>query len=169
MNDLLKTSLWKQFGAAIETLDAAIDACPDHLWDAVIWADEEDPRYGQFWFLAFHTVKWLNLYLDATPSDDYVVPPPFLHGRLPDQPYAKADVRAFLQVSREKCKATIEALTDESAYRECVYEWMQPTFIELLMYSMRHTQEHAGQLNYFLGEHGIGGLDWISYVGQYAD
>jgi hypothetical protein len=30
------------------------------------------------------------------------------------------------------------------------------------LYSMRHVQEHAAQLNLMLGENGVTGMDWIA-------
>ena len=38
---------------------------------------------------------------------------------------------------------------------------MEPTFVELQLYSMRHVQEHAAQLNLVLGQHGVTGQDWV--------
>ena len=37
------------------------------------------------------------------------------------------------------------------------------SFFELLLYTMRHVQEHAAQLSLFLGQHGIPDetLDWV--------
>ena len=37
------------------------------------------------------------------------------------------------------------------------------SFLELLLYTMRHVPEHAAQLSLFLGQHGIPdeALDWI--------
>ncbi len=55
-----------------------------------------------------------------------------------------------------------EALTDEQAYRICTFDWMEPTFLELQIYSLRHIQEHAAQLNLVLGEHGVTGQDWVA-------
>ena len=49
---MLRTSLWKQFGASIDMLDDALTLCPDRLWTATLWDDPEDARYGQFWFVA---------------------------------------------------------------------------------------------------------------------
>jgi hypothetical protein len=51
-----KTSVWQQYGAAIDMLEDAIRLCPDHLWIAVVWDDTEDVRYGQFWFVAYHSL-----------------------------------------------------------------------------------------------------------------
>ena len=39
MDPNLKTSLWSQYGAAIDTLDDAIGLCPDPLWSAVVWPE----------------------------------------------------------------------------------------------------------------------------------
>jgi hypothetical protein len=161
MDTTLKTSIWRQFGASIDTLDDAISACPDQLWTAVVWEDSEDARYGQFWFVAYHTLFWLDLYLTGS-SEGFTPPPPFIRGKLPEKPYTKDDVCAYLKQCRQKCKATIEALTDEKARQICTFEWMQPTFVELQLYCMRHVQEHAAHLSYFLGQNGISGLDWIA-------
>ena len=145
MDTNLKTSLWLQFGAAIDTLDDAIGLCPEHLWTAVVWPDEEDARYGHFWFIAYHTLFWLDLYLTGS-SDGFLPPAPFIRGALPDQPYTQDQVRAYLAHCREKCRATIEDLTAERAQQRCPFPWMEPTFLELQLYCMRHVMEHAGQL-----------------------
>ena len=161
MDTYLKTSIWQQFGAAIDTLDDAINLCPDHLWTVVMWKDTEDARYGQFWFIAYHTLFWLDLFLTGS-SDGFVPPPPFIRGKLPEKPYTKDQVQSYLNQCRSKCQATIEALTDEKARQICTFEWMEPTFLELQLYSMRHIQEHAAQLNLVLGQHDITGMDWIA-------
>ncbi|MCA9867099.1 MAG: DinB family protein [Anaerolineae bacterium] len=161
MDTNLKTSLWQQFGAAIDTLNDAINLCPDHLWTAVVWPDEEDARYGQFWFIAYHTLFWLDLFLTGS-SEGFAPPAPFIRGALPDHPYTQDEVRAYLVQCRAKCRATIEGLTDERARQRCPFRWMEPTFLELQFYCMRHVMEHAGQLGYFLGQQGVAGIDWVS-------
>jgi len=160
MDTTLKTCIWQQFGAAIDTLDDAIRLCPDRLWTAVLWDDSEDARYGQFWFVVYHTVFWLDLFLTGS-SEGFAPPSPFIRGALPEKPYTKEEVRAYLTQCRQKSKAAIDALTDEKAYQICTFQWMEPTFLELQLYSMRHVQEHAAQLSYFLGRNGASGMDWI--------
>lgn len=163
MDVLWKESLWRQFGAAIDTLDAAINTCPDSLWTATLWDDTEDARYGQFWYIAYHTLSWLDLFL-AGSGEGFAPPAPFIRGALPQAPYTKADVSAYLQHGRRKCRATIDALTDERARQVCTFSWMQPTFLELQFYNLRHVQEHAAHLNLFLGGQGLAVTDWISKV-----
>ena len=161
MDATLKTGIWQQFGASIDTLDDAISACPDRLWSAVLWNDSDDPRYGQFWFVAYHTLFWLDLFLTGS-SKGFAPPEPFIRGVLPEKPYTKDDVLTYLKQCRQKCQATIEALTDEKARRVCIFDWMEPTFHELQLYSMRHVQEHAAQLSFFLGQNGVSGQDWVA-------
>ena len=142
-------------------LDDAISTCPDRLWTAVLWHDQDDPRYGQFWYVAFHTLSWLDLYLTGT-REGFAPPAPFLKDELPQKPYTKAEIRSYLLQCRRKCQSVIEGLTDETANRICTFSWMEPTFLELQIYCMRHVQEHAAQLNLVLGQNGVTGPDWIS-------
>ncbi len=161
MDAAIKTSIWQQFGAAIDTLDDALNLCPDSMWTTSLWDDEEDPRYGQFWFVAYHTVFWLDLFLTGS-SEGFLPPPPFIRGRLPETLYTKQQVQTYLKDCRQKCKTTIGTLTDEKARQICTFEWMQPTFLELQLYCMRHIQEHAAQLHLVLGQKGVTGMDWIA-------
>lgn len=161
MDTALKNLVWQQFGAAIDMFSDAINLCPDRLWTVQLWDDEEDVRYGQFWYLAYHTLSWLDLFLTGS-QKGFTPPPPFIRGKLPESPYTKADILTYLSQCRQKCKETLEALTDEKASQVCIFEWMQPTFLELQLYSMRHVQEHAAQLNMVLGQHGVTGQDWVA-------
>lgn len=161
MDAHVKTSLWLQFGAAIDTLDDGINLCPDDLWTTVLWPDEEDARYGQFWFVAYHTLLWLDLFLTGS-EEGFAPPAPFMRGRLPDEPYTKNQIRAYLDQCRANCRATIEGLTDEKARRRCPFRWFEPSFLELQLYSLRHVQEHAAHLSFVLGQNGVTGFDWVA-------
>jgi hypothetical protein len=154
-----RTSIWQQFGAAIDTLENAIRACPDGLWRGRLWNDPaERPEYTEFWFLSYHTLKWLDLYLNGT-AEGFTLPARLQRYEkdsdgLPKTPYTKDDLLAYLVDCRRKCQMTIEALTDETAQQVCYFEWIgvEFSFAELLLYTMRHVQEHAAQLNLFLGQ-----------------
>jgi hypothetical protein len=162
MDTTLKTSIWQQFGASIDMLDNAISACPDQLWLSSLWNDpNEEPEYSQFWFLAYHTLFWLDLYLSGS-SEDFTPPAPFIRGSLPEKPYTKDALRVYLQHGRRKCQATIEALSDEKARQRCHFDWGEVTFLELLLYNMRHVQEHGAQLRMLLGQNDISVNDWVT-------
>ncbi len=161
MKNDFRESIWKQFGAAIDTLSDAINLCPDHLWTVQMWKDPEDERYGQFWFIAYHSLFWLDLFLTGT-REGFQPPPPFIRGKLPEQPYTKEQITSYLRVCRDKCHATLKGLTEEKAKQKCVFDWMEPNFLELQLYSMRHVQEHAAQLSLVLGQHDVAGMDWVA-------
>ena len=156
-----RESIWKQLGAAIDMLDDVINLCPDHLWTIGMWKDDEDERYGQFWFIAYHTLFWLDLFLTGT-MEGFKPPQPFIRGKLPEQPYTKEQIITYLSVCRDKCQSTLDGLTDERAQQRCVFEWMEPSFLELQLYSMRHVQEHVAQLSLVLGQHDVTGMDWVA-------
>ncbi len=45
MDDLTRSALWAQFGAAIDMFGSALEACPDALWRERIWT-EEPPEWS---------------------------------------------------------------------------------------------------------------------------
>lgn len=156
-----RSIIWQQFGAAIDTLADAINLCPDHLWTAVLWDDPDAAEYGQFWFIAYHTLFWLDLYLGGS-AEGFTPPAPFIQGRLPEKPYPKEQIQAYLAHCRMKCHSTIEGLTEERANQICKFAWIEATFLEMQLYCMRHVQEHAAQLSFLLTQHGITGFDWVT-------
>ena len=167
MNINWKTIIWQQFGAAIDTLDSVLRACPDDLWRDRLWDDPAArPEYAQFWYRVYHTLFWLDLYLTGA-EEGFTPPAPFAliemeEDDLPERPYTKDELQAYLAYGRQKCQATIEALTDETAQRRCRFGWGDVSFVELQLYSMRHVQEHAAQLSLLLGQKGISVPDWVA-------
>jgi hypothetical protein len=63
METTLCTALWQQFGAAIDMLENALLACPSAHWNERLWSDQEQPDSPTFWYLTYHTLFWLDLYL----------------------------------------------------------------------------------------------------------
>ena len=171
MDPLLKTALWQQFGAAIDMLENALVACPSTLWKEHLWHERPDrplpawfpQEFAQFWHVAYHTLFWLDLYLSGSREEEFTPPAPFIWTEgdpavSPEQPYTKEELHAYLVATRQKCHATLVALTDERAHQIVEYPWTEEksvSFLELLMYNMRHVQEHAAQLSLFLGQQGV--------------
>ena len=175
MENLWSTALWQQFGAAIDMLENALLACPASLWKERLWHNSPDdspnPKFGEFWYLTYHTLFWLNLYLSGSREEEFTPPVPFIWTELdpavsPKQPYTKEELHAYLTATRQKCHARLSALTDEQAHQVVEYPWAQGqavSYLELQMYSMRHVQEHAAQLSLFLGQQAVPdeALDWV--------
>ena len=176
METLLYTALWHQFGAAIDMLENALVACPDSLWTRRLWNvpsnDPMPPEFSQFWYITYHTLFWLDLYLSGLKEEKFAPPAPFIWTEVdpavsPEQPYTKEELHAYLEDTRRKCQATLTNLSDERASQAVSYPWAQGravSFLELQIYNMRHVQEHAAQLSLFLGQHTVPDteLDWVT-------
>jgi hypothetical protein len=167
MEFLWSSALWQQFGAAIDTLEHALLACPDTLWNEPLWRDSSAPPvpvdFSQFWNIGFHTTFWLDLYLSGA-LEGFAPPAPFTLED-PERTYTKDELLAYLAYTRSKCRKTIMGLTEEKGSRLCTFPWLPGkafTFLELQLYNMRHVQEHAAQLHLFLGQHGHTVSTWIN-------
>jgi hypothetical protein len=146
MDTTFRAIIWRQFGAAIDMLENAMLACPGELWS-------DRSQHPEFWYLVYHTLFFLDLYLSES-LEGFAPPAPFTMdeldpaGLLPERPYTKDELRNYLGHGRKKCRATIEALTDE-------------TVAELLLYNMRHVQHHAAQLNLILRQRIDSAPGWV--------
>lgn len=150
MDSTWKTSIWQQFGATIDMLDNALLACPEELWG-------DRAQEQELWYVTYHCLFWLDLYLTGA-VEGFAPPAPFTldeldpAGILPDRVYSKDELHSYLLHCRAKCKQTIDALTDQRAREQCTFGWGTASFGELLLYNMRHVQEHAAQLSLILGQ-----------------
>ena len=159
MNPETRTLLWQQFGATIDMLENAITACPDEVWG--------DRRTNpEYWYLAYHTLFWLDLYLQG-PVEGFRPPAPYgleeldPAGVLPDRVYTKAEMLDYLGTCREKCRVAIAGLTDERAAKQIACHWGAMGYLELLLYNMRHVQHHAAQLNLILRQRIDSAPRWV--------
>jgi hypothetical protein len=153
MIDLLKESLWKQFGASIDMLKNAITRWPEESWET----------NTKFFYNAYHCLVFLDYYL-TIPAQRMSSPLPFtikpaaeipedaIDDLVPDRIYRKAELLAYLELSREKCRRVIAGLMEE----KLAERWIEVdddrnyAVLELLLYNMRHVQHHAAQLNMLL-------------------
>jgi len=160
MNAAWKAIVWGQFGAAIDMLENAMRACPDDLWS-------DRSRQPEYWYLVYHTLFWLDLYL-SRPVEGFAPPAPFTldeldpAGVLPERPYAKSELQTYLEHGRKKCRAAIDALTDEKDRERHRFGWGEASYSELLLYNMRHVQHHAAQLNLILRQQIDSAPGWVA-------
>lgn len=145
---------------SIDMLGNTINACPDDLWTVRLWDDPEWLPSTEFWYLTYHTLFWLDLYLSGT-VEGFVPFTPFNldksdpAGLLPEKVYTKSELLAYLAHNRQKCRATVDSLTAEKAQQLCKFPWGEVTFVSLLLDNMRHVQEHTAQLNLILGQKSV--------------
>jgi DinB superfamily len=148
----------------VDMLENAIAACPNELWG-------DRSRKPEVWYSAYHTLFFLDLY--ASESVEAFVPPaPFTlseldpAGVMPEAPYTMGELQTYLQYGRTKCRAAIEAMTDETARQRCGFSWLDLSVAELVVYNTRHVQHHTAQLNLVLRQTIDSAPGWVRRAGE---
>jgi hypothetical protein len=136
-----------------------------------MWNDPAmPPEFSDFWYVAYHTLFWLDLYLSGG-VEGFVPPVPYNideldpRGVLPERIYSRDELLNYLNHCHKKCQVTIERLTDDKAHQVCHITWAKDgiSFAELLVDNMRHVQEHGAQLNMLLGQRAGISTGWVSH------
>jgi hypothetical protein len=143
----------------MKMLRAAIEACPEGLWN-------RDTDHNRFWIIAYHTVFYAHLY--ASPSEERFEP--FTrhgdsYGHLgdgskltADDVRSKQDVLAFW----DHVDAHIEALVASTPFEApSGFDWLPFSRGETHLYSLRHIQHHAGQLSERLRQEEDIAVQWV--------
>ena len=162
--------LWRQFGASIDMLSECLRDCPHELWEKSLWDDQPDQwvasGFSSFWYLSYHTLFWLDLYLTGA-EEGFTPPAPFdlvemKAGESLPRIYTREELLGYLETCRRKCQETINTMSNEQARRLCSFSWGELSFAELQLYSLRHVQEHGAQLRMFLGQQAGKSTGWVS-------
>ena len=145
MVDFWRSAIRQQFHAAIDMLGNAMEACPESVWPG------QGP--GAFWYLAFHTLFFLDLYLSEEDESRFHPPPPFGLSELepefvpPERAYGKDELLGYLEQCRKKLDTVMAGMTEAWIENPCPFPYRDMSNGELLLYNMRHVQHHAAQLN----------------------
>ena len=148
MESAWKDAVWQQFGAAMDMMKNAIEACPEKIWG-------DQSGFHEFWYMTYHTLFWLDFYLSETP-EGFSPPEPYTMGEtdpagvFPDRVYTKDEMLAYLSHCRIKCRNKIESLTNERIGQPSGFMDGKLAVLELHLYNMRHVQHHTAQLNLLL-------------------
>lgn len=167
MTNQIQESLWRQSGAAIDMLVNVISACPDDYFTT----------HKRFYYVAYHTAVLLDYYLTIPPKDfspllPFTVkeaserPAESVGDMIPDRIYSRQELVDYIKASRLKCKQLIESLTDATWLNtrfteEYEADNMDYSIPEILLYNLRHTQHHTGQLNLMMRQDMDKHMDWI--------
>ncbi len=170
MTNEVQESLWRQFGACIDMLLNVISSCPDNYFTT----------NKRFYYLAYHSVIFLDYYLTIPPKDFSPTltfsikeaderPPESIGDMIPDETYSKQELTGYLNASRLKCKRLIESLTDTKKLNTRFTEGNQEgdmdySILEILLYNLRHTQHHVGQLNLIIRQDFDKHMNWTFKV-----
>jgi RimJ/RimL family protein N-acetyltransferase len=155
-----KGAVWDQYGAAIDAMANAIHACPDSLWG-------DRSRHPEYWYVAYHTIFLLDYYLSDslegfTPPPGYTLSELDPSGVLPDRVYSKEELLDYLEHGRRKLRGVIEPMDSERAREVRRFGPNEGTLFESLLYTMRHMQHHAAQLNLILRQVIDSAPNWVS-------
>jgi hypothetical protein len=172
MINKIQEGLWRQFGASIDMLINVISNCPDDYLTT----------NKRFYYLAYHSVIFLDYYLSIPPRDFSPIltftikekdqrPPESVDDVIPDKIYSKQELIDYLKNSRLKCKELIGSLTDDEKLNIRFTEGdqegdMDYPILEILLYNLRHTQHHTGQLNLLLRQDLDKHMEWAFRVDE---
>jgi len=155
-----KQIVWDQYGGAIDMMANAIRACPDSLWG-------DRSRFPEYWYVAYHTIFFLDFYLSDSP-DGFTPPPGYTlseldpSGVLPHRVYSKEELLEYLEHGRRKLRRVIERMSPERARESRRFGPNEGTLLESLLYTMRHMQHHAAQMNLILRQVVDSAPNWVS-------
>lgn len=162
MSETLPEILWMQFGAALQMLENTIRACPLEVWNS----ENQEPQY---WYIAYHTLFWTDYYASETPDETEFKPPvPFTtsefddEGLMPERIYSQGELLEYLGHTREKVRQFIGSLDADRLHRRFDVPWRNYSYLELTLYSLRHVQHHAAQLNLLLRQRVNTATYWVS-------
>jgi len=158
-----------QIRAALKMLRAAIEACPDPLWN-------RESDHNRFWVLAYHALFFAHLYLfpsekaferwekeiDGCPNMGREHLGDWTKLQASDL-FAKSDVLAYCAYVDGLVFERVESTPFDAPVE---FSWLrQPcTQFELHLANIRHIQHHAGQLSERLRQTVDSGIDWVKAV-----
>ena len=162
-------ALLRQTLGALDMLSNAFTECPPDLWEARLWQVKDGPADASaFWYHGYHTLFWLDLYLDGTP-EGFAPPAPFNLDELdaafvlPSRVYTKDELHVYLAHGRSKCVSRVGGLDDVAASTPSGFAWLPCSYFEVQLYNLRHIQEHTSQLNMFLGQSASKDAKWVKF------
>jgi hypothetical protein len=153
-----------QYLAALEMLKQAVVRCPAALWDS---PDDKT----KFWHAAYHALFYTHLYLQDseqafTPWPRHRAEYQFI-GQVPwpphappqiGAPYDQASVLDYLAFCQQQVRERVPQLDWAAASG---FDWLPFNKFELQLYTLRHIQQHTGELMERLGARANVELDWV--------
>lgn len=150
--DITRTVV-SQFNAALSMMEETVSSCPDELWNEPVQANP-------FWRVAYHALFYVDLYLQPSEEElnlwkeartgyQYLGPTPFPPHEHPvaDNAYRQEELLAYIGYLRSLVDSTVPTLDLDSPSG---FHWLPFDKMELLIYNLRHLQQHVGDLSTIL-------------------
>jgi hypothetical protein len=157
MTSIWVESLGRSYTQALDLLQAAVQNCPDELWQEPMWAapDGQPPEWGTPWLRAWHALEVLDYDLTGELAP-WKPPPPFDTSMTGDvsRVWTRAEILGYLEWCRERVRTTLDGITDERAatplppshrYRGQPHAWHLASIPS-------HTVEHSAQIQQFVND-----------------
>jgi hypothetical protein len=153
-----------QYQAALAMLKETVEKCPDWIWNS-----SEDKT--KFWQIAYHALFYTHLYLQDSEQDftpwskhrkDYQY-----FGRLPypphtpleiGEPFDRESVLEYLAICQRQVDERVPLINLEAASG---FDWLPFNKLELQLYTIRHLQQHTGELMERLGSRANVEIHWV--------
>jgi DinB family len=140
------------------TLDGVYDRANDSAW---AYADQ---RLKGVWQWMSHVLETIEYYLGDKKSEDF----PWGHRFHLDWENAQAEsapgkeaMRAYQKDVEQLVHRVLDGKSDRDlAAPETAHPWTGKTYLGKLLYLMRHTQQHIGDINRVLRFSGCDALEW---------
>lgn len=149
--------LTSQYLAALAMLRQAITQCPAQLWEA---RDDGAP----FWQIAYHALFYTQLYLHESLETFAAWPKHREEYQFSDQPQPavqppdQALVLEYLALCEQQVRERVAAVNLAAASG---FAWLPFSKLELQIYTIRHLQQHTGELTERLSSRAARAVDWV--------
>ncbi len=159
MDKHIRSVLRSQFAAALELLEKAMQDCPDNLWKGRLWRERErQPQTAEFWYIASQALLNADRNLSGGWQESASRPPlSRMESGTTGKVYTRDELLRYLAYCRRKSRSCINRLPDETRPSRG-----STIRITLLLDTVRHIQEHAAQLNLYLGQVRNNPTRWVS-------
>lgn len=164
-NDQLSQQLWNQFGASIDMLANCIQFVPEDYFT----------YQKRAYYLTYHTLIFLDYYSSFPPASFAPLlsfsqlpveqrPAESIGDMIPDAIYTKKELLQYVEVIREKCRQLIYSITEDTMqarFTEGTEEGdINYPFLEIMLYNLRHTAHHVGQLQLIIRQQLNEHMEW---------
>jgi hypothetical protein len=154
----MKAEILDHYGRQFKTLDSLFDKVNDEAWC------HEDQRLKSVWQWMTHTLKTIEFYMgDRPPGEfgfgyrfefDWEQPEP---AKIPTMD----EMKQYLIDIRGNTFRVLESMSeDDFAAAETVHKWTGATYGAKMLYLLRHTQQHVGDMNRVLAMCGCESMVW---------
>lgn len=155
---VMRSALIDHFNRQFATLDSLFDRVNDEAWRC------EDQRLKGVWQWMTHTLETIEFYLSDKSPDKFDWGKRFnvdWEDPRPQTMPSTQDMGQYLHDVQQHVIERLESKSEEDFTAPLtVHEWTGTTYMGKMLYVLRHTQQHIGDMNRVLAFHGCDAMTW---------